>query len=349
MPNAECYQTSLATEQISADWDQYVLGHAEGTLFHLSQWKRVVEKSFGHKAHYLAAYEQAAGTLVGILPLFEVKSALFGHFLVSVPFAELGGGLADSPVVESLLTNQATELCRRCGASYLELKNRQPRDGLATKSLYFNFSRPILDTSEQNLLAIPRKSRAMVRKGIKAGLKAEWGHDHLDEFYRILAKNYHRLGTPIFPKRFFKTFLEEFADQANLTVIRKASGESVAAVMTFFYQDRIMPYYAGSLAEYRDTAPNDFMYWALMEYGCEHGCKTFDFGRSKAETGSFAFKKNWGFEPRPLAYQYAVVRGDALPDLSPSNPKYRKKIELWRKMPFGLTKLVGPSLAKYLA
>ena len=104
MPNAECYQTSLATEQISADWDQYVLGHAEGTLFHLSQWKRVVEKSFGHKAHYLAAYEQAAGTLVGILPLFEIKSALFGHFLVSVPFAELGGGLADSPAVESLLS-----------------------------------------------------------------------------------------------------------------------------------------------------------------------------------------------------------------------------------------------------
>ena len=220
---------------------------------------------------------------------------------------------------------------------------------MATKSLYFNFSRPILETPDENLQAIPRKSRAMVRKGIKSDLRAVWGHQHLDEFYWILAKNYHRLGTPIFPKRFFRTFLEEFGDQATLTVIRKASGESAAAVMTFFYKDRVMPYYAGSLTEHWDAAPNDYMYWVLMEYGCEQDFRMFDFGRSKTGTGSYSFKKNWGFEPEPLAYQYSVARGDALPDLSPSNPKFRKKIELWRKMPFGLTKLVGPSLAKYLA
>jgi FemAB-related protein (PEP-CTERM system-associated) len=233
--------------------------------------------------------------------------------------------------------------------SYLELKNRLPVPELATKSLYFNFSRSIHQTSEENLLAIPRKSRAMVRKGIKAGLKAEWGEHLFDEFYRILAKSYHRLGTPIFPKRLFRAFLAEFGDQVDLMVVRKSDGEGVASVMTFFYQDRVMPYYAGSLVEHRELAPNDFMYWELMEYGRGQGFKIFDFGRSKAETGSFSFKKNWGFEAQPLAYQYHVVKGKTLPNLSPTNPKYRRKIELWRKMPFELTRLLGPPLAKYLA
>ncbi len=349
MTTTEAYQISQLTQADSSDWDRYVLAHADGTLFHLLQWKRVVEKAFGHKSHYLAAYDRANGGMVGVLPLFEIKSALFDHFLVSVPFAELGGILADNRSIELMLTQQAMNLCGQCGATYLELKNRRPLAALPTKALYFNFSRPILATAEENLLAIPRKSRAMVRKGIKADLRAVWGQHQLDEFYQVLAKNYHRLGTPIFPKRLFRIFLEEFGDQTNLTIIRKASGENVAAVMTFFYQDRVMPYYAGSLAEYWDAAPNDYMYWALMEYGCEHGFRMFDFGRSKTNTGSYSFKRNWGFEPQPLAYQYSVAKGDALPDLSPSNPRYKKKIELWRKMPFGLTKLVGPSLAKYLA
>ena len=135
----------------------------------------------------------------------------------------------------------------------------------------------------------------------------------------------------------------------SIAVYALAEIIGLPAFMSFYYQDRVMPYYAGSLHDFRHLAPNDFMYWELMRRSCERGCKVFDFGRSKQGTGSFAFKEHWGFEPCQLAYQYRLNTATALPDLSPANPKYRKKIELWRKLPFVLTKLVGPPLAKYLA
>jgi FemAB-related protein (PEP-CTERM system-associated) len=346
--NANSYHVKLISVAEEHAWERYVSDHREGTLFHSLAWKQVVERAFQHKSHYFVAIQKDTGEIVGLLPLFEIKSMLFDHFLVSVPFGTIGGALADSPDIAKSLTKRSIELTHQVGASYLELKNSQPLPDLATKSLYFNFSRPIFQNSEDNLLAIPRKSRAMVRKGIKAGLTREFGEHLLEEFYQILATNYHRHGTPIFPKRFFKIFLEEFRTQVLLMVVREPSGKGVAAVMSFFYADTIMPYFAGSLTEYRAWAPNDYMYWMLMEYGREHGYRVFDFGRSKADTGSYSFKKNWGFEPKPLAYQYHLAKGGVLPNLSPTNIKYRKKIELWRKMPYGLTKILGPPLAKYL-
>jgi len=120
-------------------------------------------------------------------------------------------------------------------------------------------------------------------------------------------------------------------------------------VLSFYFKDQVIPYYAGSDFEFRRLAPNDFMYWKLMEKACLDGYKWFDFGRSKVDTGSFSFKKHWGFEPQPLAYQYILHKLKELPNISPANPKYQKKIEMWKKMPFGLTKMVGPFIAKYLA
>jgi FemAB-related protein (PEP-CTERM system-associated) len=345
-----CVQIRYADASDWQAWDGFVQQHPDGTIFHLSSWKTVVERAFNHKSHYLLATSGLpGGEIAGVLPLFEIKSLLFGHFLVSVPFAELGGVLASSSSVSARLLEQAAVLAEQTGAAYVELKNCQPLAELPTKSLYYNFSRPLCPTPEENLQAIPRKSRAMVRKGIQAGLYSEVGKDLFDDFYQLLARSYHQLGTPVFPRRFLAAFLEVFGDRAEVLIVRTAEGQPVAGVMSFYYQDRVMPYYAGSLHDFRHLAPNDFMYWELMRRGCERGCKVFDFGRSKQGTGSFAFKEHWGFEPRQLAYQYRLNTATALPDLSPANPKYRKKIELWRKLPFVLTKLVGPPLAKYLA
>jgi FemAB-related protein (PEP-CTERM system-associated) len=164
-----------------------------------------------------------------------------------------------------------------------------------------------------------------------------------------MAKSYHSLGTPIFPKKFFDAFLEIFGDQSQILLVRNKDNIPVAAVMTFFFKDQVVPYWAGSLFEYRNLSPNDFMYWELMRYGCENGYNFFDYGRSKKDTGSFHFKRHWGFEPKQLAYQYHLNRVDEIPNLSPNNPKYKKKIEMWRKIPHFATKIIGPPIAKYLA
>jgi FemAB-related protein (PEP-CTERM system-associated) len=328
-------------------WDDYVMSHPDGTVFHLTQWKQVVEEAFGHPSFYLLA-ENGKG-IIGILPMFQIKSRLFGNFMVSVPFAELGGPLADSPFVLDRLLEQAQSLARAQGVDYLEMKNAESVGDYPTKDLYFNFSRELDPDPEVNLAAIPRKQRAMVRKGAKSGLTHETGHHLLPEFYEMMARSYHSLGTPIFAQRFFSKFLDAFGEMSDLLVVRSPEKEPVAGVLTFYYKDRVMPFYAGSRIEARALAPNDYMYWQLMKDGCERGYRVFDYGRSKADTGSFSFKKHWGFEPRQLAYQYMLIKAEEMPNLSPTNPKYRKKIEMWRRMPFGLTKILGPPLAKYLA
>ena len=341
-----------ATEQDRQTWDQYVLEHPEGTLFHLWAWRAVVEGTFSHQFNCLLARKvENSGTdkIVGLLPLCRIKSSLFGHYLVASPFAEMGGVLADSPEVEKALVNKAIALAREYDCDYLELKNSHPVEGLLTKDLYFNFSKELLPEVEDNLQAIPRKSRAAVRKGIKSGLTATFGEDQIDTFYEMMARSYHSLGTPIFPKRFFHNFLNTFDNSSDLLIVRTPEEQPIAGVLTLYFKDRIMPYYAGSLPGYRHLCPNDFMYWELLKHGLEKGYKVFDYGRSKIDTGSYSFKKHWGFEPEPLAYQYQLIKLTELPNLSPANPKYAKKIAMWRKMPFALTKIIGPPLAKYLA
>ena len=338
---------SIADPSDRERWDNYVLNHQSGTVFHLTAWKNVIEKSFGHHSIYLIIEKQ--GKICGIFPIFEIKSMLFGHFFISIPFAEIGGPLADNKETEQALIEKGSSITSSHNAKYLEIRNRKEMPGLKTKSLYYNFRKEISSDHDKNLKAIPRKSRAMVRNAIKKGLVSETGHHLLPQFYKILALNYHRLGTPIFPKKFFKNFLTEYKENADILLVKTQEGELAAAVLFFIYKGQMVPYYAGSDFSYRRLGPNDFMYWELMKLAVGKKCTIFDFGRSKEGTGSFSFKKHWGFTPQPLAYQYHLVKAKELPNLSPANPKYQKKIQMWQKMPHSLTKLLGPFISKNLA
>lgn len=336
-----------AEKQDSSAWDNYVQGHPSGTVFHLTAWKKAIENSFGHRSRYLLAEDN--GKITGVFPMFEMKSLLFGHYFISIPFAEIGGALADTVEIEEMLVREAALIADHAEVDYLELRNRKPIDGLQTKSLYYNFRKEIFPDNEENLLSIPRKSRAMVRNAIKKGLVSEIGHHLLSEFYHILSLNYHRLGTPIFSKKYFKNFLTIFGPDADILVVRTNKGETAAAVLFFIYKDQMVPYYAGSDFDFRRLGPNDFMYWELMKHAVDKECRIFDYGRSKEGTGSFSFKKHWGFVPESLAYQYHLVKADEIPNLSPANPKYQKKIEMWQKMPHILTKMLGPFISRNLA
>nr|WP_279615106.1 FemAB family XrtA/PEP-CTERM system-associated protein [Desulfospira joergensenii] len=336
----------LADPSECETWDRYVMQHPSGTVFHLTAWKNVIEKTFGHKSFYFLA--EKGNRILGILPVFEIKSLLFGHFFVSVPFAEIGGILADNVETEQFIFNHAVGMTEAKKAQYLEIRNRRSIEGLKTKSLYYNFRKNIFPDHEENLKAIPRKSRAMVRNAIKKRLVSETGHHLLPDFYRILALNYHRLGTPIFPKGLFQNFLKEYKDLADILIVKTSEGDLAAAVLFFVFKDQMVPYYAGSDFSFRRLGPNDFMYWELMKLAVEKKCTIFDYGRSKEGTGSFSFKKHWGFKPEPLSYQYHLVKTVNIPNLSPTNPRYQKKIELWQKMPHFMTKFMGPFISRNL-
>ncbi len=335
-----------ATKKNRENWDAFVKNHPEGSPFHLFAWHDAVIKTFGHKPFYYAALLD--GNIRGILPLFQLKSFLFGNIISSIPFAAYGGILADSEESFLLLLEKAKEITRECHADYLELKffNAKP-GGLPESGLHFAFIKELSSDHDENMKAIPRKQRAMVRKGINSGLTAHVGDQYLDDFYRVFASNVHQLGTPVYPRKWFQALLDEFGPDAEIMVI-KHGDTVVSCVLSLFYKDTVLPYYAGSLLEYREFAPNDFQYWELMRRSVERGCRYFDFGRSKKDSGHFSFKKHWGFEPQTLHYQFYLHKLSALPEINPRNPRYRRKIEAWKRLPFGITKILGPQIVKYI-
>lgn len=331
----------------SARWDAFVERSPEGTFFHLSGWRRVVEACFGHRPHYLLA--ERDGEIAGVLPLVHVKSRLFGNSLVSNAFCVYGGPAADDGEARAALLAEAEALMSSLGADHVELRCRAASGAgwIGKSDLYVTFRKPIDGDDDKNMRAIPRKQRAMVRKGIDAALAADV-EDGVGTLHRIYAESVRNLGTPVFPKRYFASLAEEFGDRCEVLVIRSGR-EPVAGVMSFFFRDEVLPYYGGGTERARQLAGNDFMYWQVMRRAAARGCRVFDFGRSKVGTGAFSFKKNWGFAPEPLHHEFKLKPGREIPNVNPLNPKYRLFIEAWKRLPLPVANRLGPLVVRGLA
>jgi len=328
-------------------WDAFVETMADATFFHKAGWRDIIRTTTGHRCHYL--YAERHGVITGVLPLAEIRSWLFGHALISTPFCVYGGVVASDLVSREKLIDAAVALADERRVDYLELREREHSPVHAdwpVKDLYVSFRKAISEDDDVNLKAIPRKQRAMVRKGIKKGLVA----DHcgrLNDFYAVYAESVRNLGTPVLPQSYYASVKRAFGDDCEITVITH-QGRPVAAVMSLYFRDEVHPYYGGSVREGRDLAANDFMYWSVMQRAAGRGARLFDYGRSKVDTGSYHFKKHWGFEPRPLPYAYHLVRATEMPNVSPTNRKYRMFIKAWQHLPLPVSKTLGPLLARDL-
>ena len=339
------HRVRLLGHEKEQEWDEYVGVCPQATFFHRVGWKKVIESAFRHRTYYL--YSESGGRITGVLPLGHIKSRLFGNALISTPFCVYGGIATGDREAHELLETAACELARELGVDYLEMRNRQPcREDWPTKQLYVTFRKAIDPEPEQNLLAIPRKQRAMVRKGLEAGLESQFDQT-TDRFYAAYSESVRCLGTPVFSRAYFELLREVFRDCSDILTVTHR-GELVGSVLNFYFRDEVLPYYGGGTARARQLKGNDFMYWELMRRSCERGIRLFDYGRSKQGSGSWSFKKNWGFEPSPLSYEYYLVKARHMPDISPMNPKYSIFINTWRRLPLSATRLIGPLLARNL-
>ncbi len=328
-------------------WDAFVEACPEASFFHRAGWKRVLEESFGHACPFLFAHRE--GAILGVLPLVHINSRLFGKSLVSSAFCVYGGVATSRPDVRLLLEAEAERRGLALGVDHVEYRLRQatgsPRP--MKDSLYVTFRRAIDPSLETNMKNIPRKQRAMVRKAISNGLTSVVDED-VERFYALYSESVRNLGTPVFSKRFAKALKSEFGKDCEVLIICDTAGRPVSAVMSFFFRDEVLPYYGGGGQDARHLAANDFMYWEVMRRACENGYRLFDFGRSKAGTGAYAFKKNWGFTPEPLVYEYRLYGEAELPDVNPLNPKYQRAIKMWQRLPLPIANAIGPFLAKNL-
>lgn len=330
----------------AARWDAFVLAAPTATFYHRAGWQRVIGRVYGHRCYFL--YAERDGQIEGVLPLAHLDSFLFGNALMSLAFCAYGGVAATTPEAADALETEAQRIAWRLGVDHLELRNIAPRHpDWPTQDLYATFRRDILPEEEANLLAIPRKQRAMVRKGINNGLASEID-GHVERFYALYADNMHRHGSPVYPKSHFQCLMDEFGPDAQVLTVVDADGLPVSSVFSFYFRGEVLPVQAGDNLAARDLAANDFKYWELLRRACTRGLKVFDFGRSKRGTGAYDFKKNWGFEPQPLHYEYRLYRREAIPQNNPANPKYRLFIDAWRRLPFAMATWLGPYIVRNL-
>ena len=311
------------------------------TPFHLPAWSRAVQDGCGQRAHYLLA--ETDGAVVGVLPLTEMRSPLFGRALVSTGFGVDGGVLGGS--VEDLAAG-AWNLALRTGCPSVELRGGPAPQGWASDDTsYLGFVRDLALDDEAELLAIPRKQRAEVRRALGFDLEIVTGNDGtlLAEQYRVYAESVRNLGTPVFPAKLFRSVASTM-DADVLTV--RHEGRAVASVLSLYFNGTVYPYWGGGTGAARGLRANDRMYFALMAHSRARGCTRFDFGRSKTGTGAAAFKKNWGFTPEPRTY--AKRSNGPAREVNPLNPTYALMVRTWKRLPLWAANAAGPWISRGL-
>jgi FemAB-related protein (PEP-CTERM system-associated) len=334
-------RADLSSATDCAAIDEFLEAHSDATPFHRRAWVHAAEKGCGHRGHYLIAGE---GAVTGILPLHEVHSMLFGRALVSSGFAVGGGILASDTASVEALGEAAWTLAAETSCPTLELRGGMlPTGWVQDTATYLNFARGLASDDEAELLAIPRKQRAEVRKALSNELTIDIGDR--SAHYGVYAESVRNLGTPVFPRRLFEAVLNAFGEDADVLTVRK-DGVPLASVLSLYHRGTVMPYWGGGTVAARPARANDMMYFALMRHARERGCTRFDFGRSKTGTGAAVFKHNWGFESLPLAYAKRSI-GKAR-EINPLDPQYIRKVQLWQKLPLPIANLVGPMIARGL-
>ena len=317
-----------------------------GSVFHRPAWLAAIENGTGQRARGLVA--EQGGAITGWLPLTEVHSPIFGRMLASSGFAVEGGILTSEEHSSAALCDAACEYALRLGCTTVELRGGPPGEGWDVRTdSHCGFIQPLADDDEAQLLTIPRKQRAEVRRSLKNDLTVDIGSGEADRWahYAVYAESVRNLGTPVFPRSLFDAVLDTL--DGDILTIRHEGG-AVASVLSLYHDGAVMPYWGGGTWDARRLRANDRMYYALMLHARQRGCDRFDFGRSKTGSGAYSFKKNWGFDPQPLSYASWTAPGHEARDADPTSAQHQSRIALWKKLPLPVANRLGPIIARGL-
>ena len=331
--------------------EAFVQDHPHATPFHRPAWLLASAAGTGNRAHALLA--ERCGEIAAYLPLTEIHSPLFGRMLASSGFAVGGGLLSHDDVSGASIFAALEELAQRLSCPAIELRGGglpQRRAGWSIKrDSHCGFIQPLAADDAAQLVQIPRKQRAEVRKGLAADLTMTVGTAAADRaaHYAVYGESVRNLGTPVFPASLFGAVLDAFGDEADILTVWNGT-EPVASVLSLYHHGAVMPYWGGGTHAARRLRANDRMYYELMLHARRRGCRRFDFGRSKTHSGAYDFKRNWGFEPEPLSYAQWTAPGTAPRDADPASPRHSARIALWKRLPLPLANLLGPHISRGL-
>lgn len=327
--------------------DEYVRAHPQASLYHLGSWADVIADVFGHECHSL--YASDAHGVRGVLPLIRLRSRLFGDYLVSMPYFNYGGALADDAIIAERLMQSAAAHAQTLGSTHIEFRDSVPRAAawpVRTDKISMELALP--DTGDALWKAMEPKLRAQIKRSGKEGATTVvGGAELLDDFYRVFARNMRDLGTPVYPKRFFARIAQAFPQNSFIVVVRYQA-QPVAAGFLLGFNDKLEIPWASAVRDFNRLGVNMALYWEVLQQAIARGYKTFDFGRCSRDSGTYRFKKQWGAIERPLYWHYWLPAGAPMPGLTPHNPKYALAIRLWQRLPIAVANRLGPYIVKNL-
>jgi serine/alanine adding enzyme len=274
---------------------------------------------------------------------------MFGHFCVSLPFVNFGGALGTSPEAEHALMDEGVAWATREGARHIEFRDSRARTDdwpVRTDKVLMELTLP--NSEEEFLKSIGAKLRSQAKRALREDAQViHGGIELVDDFYSVFSQNMRDLGTPVYGKSLFTEILRTFPEQAGITLV-KLGGEPAAAGFTMTFAGRREIPWASALRRYNRVSVNMLLYAEIIKQAIRDEQRVFDFGRSTIDAGTFRFKKQWGAVPQQLYWHYWLREGGNLPGLNPDNPKFALAIKIWQKLPIPITKLIGPSIVKYL-
>ncbi len=337
----------LLQQNDHASWQSYIKQHPSASIYHRLEWKQLIQDVFGHRCYYFTA-KTRTGQICGVLPLVRLSSSMFGDFMVSMPFFNYGGAIADSAEIEQALIAAANTQAAKQGLSHIEYRDDIHRKDMPVRTDKVNMILPLpgdTDTLWQNLGA---KLRSQIKRAQREHHEIIIGqHDCLHDFYYVFARNMRDLGTPVYSKKLFHRILDSFTETSHIVII-KLDNRPVAGAFLLGHGEYLEIPWASTIRDVNHLSINMLLYWEVLKLSISQGYSIFDFGRSSRNAGTYRFKQQWGAQPQPCYWHYWLPEGREMPKLNPDNPKYTLAIRLWQKLPVWASKLIGPAVVRNL-
>ncbi len=330
----------------AVEWDAFVGGSPQASHYHQYEWRNFFSEYHGKQSFYLAAYQ--SDTIVGVLPLVRQKSWLFCDYLVSLPFLNYGGILANDDAVTSQLMDEAIDRASKLGVSHIELREFEKISGLPCRTDKVSMQLDLPPTAENLGQTLGAKRRSQIRRSVRENPIVLTGRQELvDRFYQVFSRNMRDLGTPVYSKTMFTDILNRFPNDTTIILI-EIGGQPVASAFLLRYRDKTEIPWASTDRRFNKISVNMLLYWEVLKFSILQGSKAFDFGRSSIDSGTYRFKKQWGAKPIQLYWHYWIRENGRMPNLTPLNSKYAFAINMWKKLPLSVSKLLGPHIVRNL-
>jgi len=349
MIEQEKYQIHYFCNQNNAEINNYVNNTDNTSLYHLTEWCSLINHVFKHDTYYFYA-KSVSNEIIGILPVVRIKSKLFGNYMVSMPYFNYGGAIANHSYIEEDLMEKAISIAKELNVKHIEFRDIKHRKqaGWPVRTDKVNMIMQLPENINVLNKKLGSKIRAQIKRPQREGVQIINGHIELcDEFYDVFSHNMRDLGTPVYSKKLFIEILKTFPDKSQIFIVRLQNKPVGAAFLISFSKKLEIPW-ASTLKKYNSLGINMYMYWEILKYAIENKYQEFDFGRSTINSGTYRFKKQWGAVPLQLYWHYWLNDGEKLPQLNITNEKYKFAIKVWKNLPLIFTNWIGPKLVKNL-